>query len=206
MIKIWKITENWDCRLPLKWREKPRLWICRRSSLLVALLISCGLSNPKTYLPALLLSRTPSLWYLCFSRDWNFASDDVLCQFANPYLSFLYGWITFNLKHEQMLECLFGFLSSTLFCLSSEIQLLFYLNQIKQSHRRWMCRHSFNELVIPTGNTRQTFDAASDRDLKIRMRKYLLPRSFYTAKLQIWKHRASIQYYWKITTKSCLRC
>lgn len=96
MIKIWRITESWGFRLPLRWREKPRLWICRRSSMLVALLISSGLSNLKTYLPASLLSRTPSLRCLWFSRNWNFASDDILSQFANPYLGILYVWIIFN--------------------------------------------------------------------------------------------------------------
>lgn len=91
-------------------------------------------------------------------------------------MNYLQLWCI-NASH-QMLECLFGFL-----WFSDEIQLLFYWNQIRISRKmnvptseKNVKIHSFNDLAIPIGNTRQRLMRRIKRFWESQCANILLPR------------------------------
>lgn len=92
------------------------------------------------------------------------------------WINYLQLWCI-NASH-QMLECLIGFL-----LFSGEIQLLFYWNQIRISRKmnvptseKNVKIHSFNDLAIPIGSTRQRLMRHIKRFWESECANILLPR------------------------------
>lgn len=77
---------NLNFRSHLKWKENPRSKTCLRSWKLVVSFTNYGLSNLKTYLPALPQNLTLSQLYHHILRSWNSASDLI---FDITFFSFL---------------------------------------------------------------------------------------------------------------------